>query len=268
MKNGKISQSSQPEWEYKKRSAALKKDGKTILSLEFDKKNKAELIIDKNEYSLANKGFWHPVTIIEKKNKPIVVLARKSWDSKAFVHIADGNIYEVKLKNAPIITLMFSNGDGNELFSYRSSPDGKHDVQLIMGSIDVPATDLHFLLALGLFSFKGILGETTITKTTKPVKAAKTKSANGKLEKNKSDKTKSENGQHEKSKSVKTKLENSKPQKPGSVKTKPVNGKAAKSKMIKATSENGKLANSKPEKTSQKKTKTKKSRVQKAIEAS
>ena len=147
------------QWVAKKKSATLMKGAKDLLSIEFGKKGKSSFELDNTTYKVRNKGFWHPKTVIESKDKTIVTLDRNFSGNKASVVFENGKVYECRIQNSPSSKLTFYKSDGKAIITQQINSNEKKATPLKLDYRQIPGTDLIYLLVLGQFSSYGLAKE-------------------------------------------------------------------------------------------------------------
>lgn len=146
-------------WEFKKKKALLKSNDKTILELKTGKK-RASFKTDDKSYTIYNKGFWNPATIIEEDKKSIARLNRYFRSKSTWVEFSDGNKYLIRCKNLTFIKLSICSADHKEIIRYKLI--SKYKASLSVYDPGILETGLMILLALGCFIFRGIIRENKI----------------------------------------------------------------------------------------------------------
>ena len=148
-------------WEFKKKKAFLKSEDKTILELKMGKK-RASFESDDKIYTIRNKGFWNPSTVIEDK-KGISVLKCIFRGKTSWIEFENGNKYLLRSKNPMFIKLSILSTDHKEILRYKLISKYKAAMNLSKNNSEIPETDVFFLLMLSCFIFRGIIKENKTT---------------------------------------------------------------------------------------------------------
>ncbi|HKR03240.1 MAG TPA: hypothetical protein VJY62_01285 [Bacteroidia bacterium] len=150
-------------WEFKKKKAFLKNDNEVIVELKSDKKKCAGFKWEDKTYTIRNRGFWNPLTVLENEEKKIMSLKRFFRTNKAFIEFENGNKYLCRTQNAVFVKLAVYSPDRKEIIRYKLISKYKASMQLNMDNADLPDSDLIFLIVLGCFVFRGIIRENKFT---------------------------------------------------------------------------------------------------------
>ncbi len=146
-------------WAIDKRKATLLKDGKEHLVLEEEKRGRSTFTYRNARYTLQNEGFWNPRTIIEANGEQVLQLKRHFLGSKATIEFADATKYQCKVRNAPLVKLIFENAQGEPILSYRLDAALRPRTVLEVNNGKLPGDRLVLLLVLGFHAFKGVVKE-------------------------------------------------------------------------------------------------------------
>ncbi|MFI5219938.1 MAG: hypothetical protein ACHQNT_10655 [Bacteroidia bacterium] len=146
-------------WQFKKKKVFLKKNNKVIIELKTGKKKRASFKWKDKAYTIRNRGFWNPVTVLEEGNKQVLILKRFFRDNKAFIEFENGNRYLCKSQNPLFVKLSVYSNDRKEIIRYKLNSKSKASMHLNTHADAIPETDLIFLIVLSCFVFMGILKE-------------------------------------------------------------------------------------------------------------
>ncbi|MEP7168081.1 MAG: hypothetical protein ABI855_01795 [Bacteroidota bacterium] len=149
-------------WEFKKKKAFLKSDDKTVLELKVGKK-RASFKSGDITYTIRNKGFWNPSTVIEEDKKNIAILKRFFRGNTSWIEFENGNKYLLRCKNLMFIKLSVYSSDHKEILRYKLISKYKAVMNLYKNNTEIPGTDMLFLLMLSCFIFRGIIKENKTT---------------------------------------------------------------------------------------------------------
>jgi hypothetical protein len=149
-------------WEFKKKKAFLKSDDKIILELKTGKK-RGSFELDKKTYSIRNRGFWNPATVVEEGKKKIAILNRFFRSNTAWIEFSEGNKYLIRCKNPAFIKLSVYSSDHKEVARYKLISKYKASMSLYTNNTEIPEMELIFLIVSGCFIFRGIIKESKVT---------------------------------------------------------------------------------------------------------
>ncbi len=159
MKNLKTMIDQPLTWSFNKRKISLHSRDQIIIEMVEEKGTKASFILDGKDYKIRNIGFWNLKTIIEKEGNQIMILKRHFLGSKATVEFAGGNHYICKVKNAPLVKLIFFDSNEDEVLYYRLDATLHPKTEMKILKNNLPEFELLMLIILGCYSFKGIVIE-------------------------------------------------------------------------------------------------------------
>ena len=146
-------------WAIDKRKATLLKDGKEQLVLEQEKRGQSTFTYRNARYTVKNEGFWDTRTSIEANGEQVLRSKRHFLGSKATIEFADATQYHCKLRNAPLVKLIFGNTQGEPILSYRLDATLRPRTVLEVYSEELQGDHLVLLLVLGFHAFKGVIKE-------------------------------------------------------------------------------------------------------------
>lgn len=144
-------------------------NGEKIIATFFPKSGAQEGDFDLNGemFALRMKGFWKPKIIIQdKQGKAVMTVDNTFWGSKSAIRFENGNEYLLKIRNAPLVSLVFQKKEGGELFRYKlSTLKCNPEVVLEIKDTSIPKNELLLMLVFGGISMQGILQENTMSDT-------------------------------------------------------------------------------------------------------
>lgn len=159
MKNLKSMLDKPLSWSFNKRTTSLQANGVTILEMLEEKGSRATFKLEGKNYSIRNIGFWNPKTVIEKDGIQIMIMKSHFLSSKGTVEFAGGSSYVCKVRNAPLVKLIFFDKDQEEVLSYRLDASLNPRTEMRILKNNLPEFELLMLIILGCYSFKGIVIE-------------------------------------------------------------------------------------------------------------
>ena len=148
-------------WEFKKRKSLFKNTNETMIEIRNGKKRATIKSVDQL-YTIRNKGFWNPTSIIENDKQIIAQLKRTMGSNKVLVIFENGETYYLKSKNAVFVKLSIYSSNQQEIACYKLISKYKAHLNIDKTATDVNESDLLLLIALGCFVFRGVINENKV----------------------------------------------------------------------------------------------------------
>lgn len=149
--------------EYDKKKILLKNSETTIVKLKGAEGSRMLFKIEGEKYSIGNKGFWKPETVIKKGSKKVMVLRRPITGIVAMAELSHGEVYKCHIEEMPSAKLTFLTSGNIEVLSYSYNKKDKTKPILKLNTPILSRKDLRLLIILGCYCFTGIIRESKVT---------------------------------------------------------------------------------------------------------
>lgn len=165
MKNIIIASNDRFTWQVEKKKVILFSEKEIIVEINTEKTNKATFSLKGKNYIIKSEGFWNPKTIIENDGQQLVVFSHPFFGGlKGKIDFSNGNKYLSRVRNSPLVKLIFLTTGNVELINYKLesslNPNSLKTIMSVFPS-DIPKEEFLLLMILGCYSFLNIVKENT-----------------------------------------------------------------------------------------------------------
>lgn len=156
------------KWKFSDKQYTLT-SGEKVIAIFIPKSGAQEGDFELNgeKFALRMTGFWKPKTTVQDaQGKVVMTVDNTFWGSNAAIRFENGKEYSVKIRNAPLVSLVFQKKEGGKLFRYKlSTLKCNPEVALEMKDTSIPENEFLLMLVFGGISMQGILQENTMNDT-------------------------------------------------------------------------------------------------------
>lgn len=156
------------EWKFKESEYKLIAGEYTVCLLHPNEDGTgADFEWNEERFLLRTVGAWKMKTIItDAEGNTLMTQENNFWGTKSHICFDKGNEYEMRIRNTPLVTLVFEKPEGEELFRYKlSAQNCNPEVVSEISTTNIPEKEFWLMFVAGAFFIQRILQENMMSDT-------------------------------------------------------------------------------------------------------